>query len=294
MIAAGLLGWLVRHKRLPRRELSTAISAIILSMMLLIGVEVGLEPMIFENIENIGIIAIVLTLGAVVGSWLTAGVVWRYVFKVEYVKSQSSTKLKGMGFSFLIVGIFATGVFIGAWGLNPSWCEGAAIYALYLLMACVGFSLGSDNEAIKALRSQPIKVFLVPLATIVGTYAGVLSISWFISDQMSLNDQLAIGSGFGYYSLSSVLLSELKGAEIGAIALLVNVMRELITVVAAPLIVRYFSPFALICSGGATTLDVTLPIIITNCGSGMVAVAIFQGVVVDLSVPFLVTLFATI
>ena len=37
------------------------------------------------------------------------------------------------------------------------------------------------------------------------------------------------GSGFGYYSLSSIFITEYKGAELGTIALLSNISREIIT-----------------------------------------------------------------
>ena len=40
---------------------------------------------------------------------------------------------------------------------------------------------------------------------------------------------MAINSGFAYYSLLSILITEYRGAELGTIALLVNIIREMIT-----------------------------------------------------------------
>ena len=68
----------------------------------------------------------------------------------------------------------------------------------------------------------------------------------------------------------------------------------LLTLTLAPLMVRYFSPVAPICSGGATTMDVTLPVITQYAGREWVFVAIVHGVVVDFSVPFLVSLFCAL
>ena len=42
-------------------------------------------------------------------------------------------------------------------------------------------------------------------------------------------DCMTINSGFAYYSLSSIFITEYRRAELGIIALLVNVIREMIT-----------------------------------------------------------------
>ena len=110
----------------------------------------------------------------------------------------------------------------------------------------------------------------------------------------SITDCLAVGSGFGYYSLSSIFITEYKGAELGTIALLANISREILTLLAAPLLVRWFGNLAPISAGGATTMDTTLPIITRTAGQQFVVVSIFHGFVVDFSVPFLVTLFCSI
>ena len=58
--------------------------------------------------------------------------------------------------------------------------------------------------------------------------------------------------------------------------------------------VKYFGPLAPISSGGATTMDTTLPIITRCSGQDFVIVSLFHGFLVDFSVPFLVTFFSTV
>lgn len=292
MICAMVVGFTVRNKKLPRQGLSRAVSGVILMMMMFIGIEMGSSPDVVRAVATIFSDAALITVGAMSGTILLAWLFNRLIIRARVEQSICEVDSGGHGFSLLIVAVFGTGVAVGYISEIGDYLANLSMVALYLLMALVGFSLGSDRAALAALRAQNWRVVFLPVATIVGTLAGVLAISPLLD--MGLTEQLAIGSGFGYYSLSSVLLSELRGAEIGAVALIVNVMRELITVLAAPFIVRLFSPAALICSGGATTLDVTLPIIVRNCGASFVAMAIFQGVVVDFSVPFLVTFFATL
>ena len=74
-------------------------------------------------------------------------------------------------------------------------------------------------------------------------------------------------------------------------ALLANIAREILTLLLAPLLARWFGPLAPIAAGGATTMDTTLPIIAQTSGQRFVIVSIFHGFLVDFSVPFLVTLF---
>jgi uncharacterized membrane protein YbjE (DUF340 family) len=129
--------------------------------------------------------------------------------------------------------------------------------------------------------------------TILGTMAG----SWVVSlllPQRSAVDCMAIGSGYAYYSLSSILITQYKGAELGTIALLANIAREIITLIGAPLMVRWFGSLAPISSGGATTMDTTLPIITRTSGQQYVVLSLYHGFCVDFSVPFLVTFFCSI
>ena len=197
--------------------------------------------------------------------------------------------------SIIIVSFFVVGVLLGRFVDIPNLltAEEPTLYALYALMFLVGISIGSDKKALEALKHQNFKIVLVPLATIIGTLAGSALISVILNGK-SLTDCLAVGSGFGYYSLSTIFITQYKGAELGTIALVSNILRELIALLAAPLLVRYFGKLAPISVGGATTADTTLPIITKFCGKEFVIISIVHGITVDLSVPFLVTFFCTI
>ena len=168
-----------------------------------------------------------------------------------------------------------------------------SFYALAALMTSVGASIGSDPQTIKNFRALNPRLVLLPLCTIVGTLVGCALLSLLLSHR-SLTDCLAVGSGFGYYSLSSIFITEYRGAELGTIALLANICREILTLLAAPLLVRWFGRLAPISAGGATTMDTTLPVIARTSGQDLVVVSIFHGFVTDFSVPFLVTLWCSL
>lgn len=204
--------------------------------------------------------------------------------------------------SLLIVGCFVAGCLIGWCGVLPSSViaelDTYSRYVLYCLMLFVGLSIGADKKLREILRSIRPKLLLIPLATIVGTLLGTAIVGLFIS-RWSMPHCLAVGSGFGYYSLSSVLISELTAkslgvqvaAELGTVALMANVIRELIVLLGAPLLVRYFGRLAPICAGGATTMDTTLPVITRYSGKDVVFIAVFHAILIDFSVPFFVSFF---
>lgn len=205
--------------------------------------------------------------------------------------------------SLLVVACFALGCLLGWSGWLPTFLRehDLSVYVLYLLMFQVGLGIGSDSKLKQILKSLRPKLLLVPLATIVGTLTFTAMVSFLLS-RWRLFDCLAVGSGFAYYSLSSILITQLKepligaqlAAELGTIALMANILRELFALLGAPLFVRYFGRLAPICAGGATTMDTTLPIITRCCGNELVFVSIFHGILVDFSVPFLVSFFCSL
>ena len=197
--------------------------------------------------------------------------------------------------SLIIVGFFVLGALCGVYHLIPYDFTQSKLsfYALCALMFSVGVSVGNDPQTLRNFRSLNPRLIFLPVMTILGTLAGCAVVSLFLSHR-SVTDCMAVGAGFGYYSLSSIFITEYKGPELGTIALLSNITREIITLLFAPLLVRWFGNLAPISAGGATTMDTTLPIITRYSGQSFVVVSIFRGFVVDFSVPFLVTLFCSI
>lgn len=197
--------------------------------------------------------------------------------------------------SLIIVGFFILGIDAGLSGMVPeSIIDGdLTFYALCALLLCVGIGIGSDRNIVTKFKSLDVRMALLPLGTALGTFAGSLVVSFILSGRSPL-DCLAVGSGFGYYSLSSIFITEYKGAELGTIALLANIIREMVTLLLSPVLTKVFGPLAPISSGGVTSMDTTLPIIMASSGEQYSAVSIFHGFILDFSIPFLVTFWCTL
>jgi len=193
--------------------------------------------------------------------------------------------------SLIILAFFSVGLFLGFYHILPEFLikDDYSSYALYVLMFLVGIGVGADTRAFKALNSYSYKIFLIPLTTIIGTAIGV-SFVFLVIPGISFKEAQAVGSGYGYYSLSSIIITETYSKSLGVVALLSNVMREIINLLFAPIIAVYFGKIAPICAGGATSMDTTLPIITKASGKEYAIVSLFHGIVLTIIVPFIVTL----
>lgn len=197
--------------------------------------------------------------------------------------------------SLFVVFMFVLGCIVGH-ALHLQWqLHELSLLILYALMFQVGLSVGCSDNLKQILRNFRPKMLLLPLATITGTLL-FSALTCLVLTRWSVFDCMAVGSGMGYYSLSSILVTQLKlpslgaqvAAELGTIALLSNICRELISLISAPLICRLFGPYAPINAAGVCSVDVCVPTIARVSGKDMIPVALFHGMLIDMSVPLLI------
>ena len=203
--------------------------------------------------------------------------------------------------SLIVVVFLCIGCLVGIFNDFQFDMHNLSMYILYALMLQVGISIGSNKNLKFLIKSLRPNMLLVPIATIVGTLLFSAFASLLLS-QWSVFDCMAVGSGFAYYSLSSILITQFKEAsvglqlatELGTIALLANIFREMMALLGAPLIRKYFGKLAPISAAGVNSMDVLLPSITLYSGKDMIPVAIFHGILIDMSVPFFVSLFCSL
>ena len=202
--------------------------------------------------------------------------------------------------SVIVLAFFVMGCILGTMGTIPFDPHSVSMYILYALMLQVGISIGSNKNLKEIVGSLHWKMLLVPMSTVVGTLlfsalASVLLSRW------SIFDCMAVGSGFAYYSLSSILITQFKtpsvglqlATELGTIALLANIFREMMALLGTPLIKKCFGRTAPISAAGVNSMDVVLPMIVRYSGKDMIPIAILHGILIDMSVPFFVSLFCS-
>jgi uncharacterized membrane protein YbjE (DUF340 family) len=320
LLAGFLFGLLLKGRvKLPTSAITMASICLLLFIL---GLEIGGNDELLGNLPTMGLTALIVTVLAVLGSVVLA----RLFTKKEEMASGGAPRAEanggtaqatkasdagapaggtqaaeapagGLRDSLIIVGCFVAGVLVALAGWLPEDLPMGQIttWGLYVLLVCVGFGLGMDEEFFASLKTLPARSLLLPLVTIVGSLAGGLLAWWVVSlmhtTAPGLADTLAVTSGFGYYSLSSVLLDEARGPMIATIALASNLLRELLTLLTAPLLRRWFGPYAVIASGGATSMDTTLPVAVRYGGSRYAPVSIYHGFFLTVAVPFIVSFF---
>ena len=291
-------------RRWPQRWVPDLLTFSIWLMLFCIGIEVGGNDMLMQSLGRLGWEAFVATAVASFSCCVGSLLFWKYicggkkknheeihvVLTIEGKKNKVMSMLAKLKDSGIILSCFVLGCIAGLLGLAPYVPANATFYCLCILLACVGFSIGQSRDLADNIRSMKKKMLFLPLVTIVFTWLGMAFVAY-VLPRYSMSEWMAVGSGFGYYSLSSILITEVKGAELGTIALLYNVIREIFPIIFAPLFVRYFGPMAPISVGGATTADTTLPAITRTSGEYFVPISIFHGITVDFTVPFLVPFF---
>lgn len=191
--------------------------------------------------------------------------------------------------SFVILGFFVLGIVLAYFGYLPEFVLHGDIssYVLYGLMFFVWVSIWADKKAFGVIKNAHVKIFLVPLAVIIGSLVWVSIASFFVSD-VSLKNALAIWAWFGYYSLSSIFITQISGHIAWVTALLSNILREIITLLFTPLLAKYFGKIAPIAAGWATAMDTTLPIITQYTGKEYAVISVCSWIVLTILVPFLV------
>ena len=296
---------IIAGRLLKIRIMQRAVIMVTWLLLLLLGWEAGSDQNVIEAFPYIGMNAFIVAIGGIAGSCITAWILWRHIERARNSPKSTNIEepdtcanqkalLSGLGESLVILGFFVVGICLGLLGVlkDNSIVHILSFWALCALMFMVGMSIGGNPDMISTVRSMNPRLALLPLATVAGTYAGCLLVNLFVGYRPA--DVLAIGSGFGYYSLSSVLISGSRGAELGTIALISNIIREVFTLLCSPVVARIAGPLAPIACGGATTADTTLPIISSCCGGKYVVLSIFHGLLVDFCVPFLVAFFCSL
>lgn len=134
------------------------------------------------------------------------------------------------------------------------------------------------------------KILLVPLACIIGSILGAIAVSFALSN-IQLKDLIMLSQGYGFYSMTGIVVTELKDAHLGSIALINDLFREIFAILLMYLIGwRY--PRSAISSAGATAMDVTLPMVKQACGNDFIPHAMVSGFMLSILAPIIVSILA--
>jgi len=265
------------------------IDCVLYGLLFFMGVNTGQIPNITAQIAQIGYTALISTILVVIGC-----IVLSLALAFYFRAAQGNIHREKVGFSWsrlktplLFISIVGLGVVASLETSLFTWFTSGFISPLlYLLLFFFGMQMVQHEVNLVPLLKSPL-MLLTPLCTVFGTYLGALAIPFFT--ELSLRDSLAVVSGFGWYTLSGVLLSDLGAPDLGAISFLSNLFRESAAFILIPLLASFsFPSIAAVTIAGATSMDVTLPLLKKSFSDSVVPLAIVHGAVMTLLAPFLI------
>ena len=291
-IAIGLL--------FARPKLSLVIDQIlnlsIASIMLMIGLNLGINDSIIRNFVSIGFQCLIISLSALFFSILLTVIVERSAVRLDKQAFPDTSNefldevkqsLAPDKMSWIIPICIGIGLVIGLMfrdSLSSDVIDTIFNWSLIVLLVCVGYSQGANREIFTYLRRLGLRFLLLPLAITAGSIIGGFVAGLILG--LPMNISVISASGMSFYSLTGAYMTQTYGLDIGTYGFVVNVFRELIAILFVPLLAK-ISSGSPIAAGGAASMDVVLAPITRFVGLRLSLVCLASGLVLTFIIPLL-------
>lgn len=312
-----LLGSRLRHKKNMFGWTARVQMVALIILVLVMGMRMGSNEEVIANLSTIGISAFLMT-AVIMGCSIAAIWIARHAMGIdkfgrmkaagagvlldhgEHAADASSGEANAGGNSttVAIIGSVAAGMALGYLVIRRVFegnmdqfdsLAGLAIkIGLCLLLVFIGLDLGLDGTVVDNFKKVGLRVLVFPAVVIVGTLAGAAGCSLFMD--FSLKECLAIGAGFGWYTLAPGIIMENGYVTASAVAFLHNVMRELFSIIFIPLVAKRIGYIETTGMPGAAAMDVCLPIVEKSTRSDIAVYSFVSGVILSTAVPIMVPL----
>ena len=273
-------------------------TAALLLLIFTLGAELGANEEIVASLGIIGLNAFLITAAAMAGSLLAVHILRKYILKLDkhgqpagsaQTQEKHGEKVKvDHTLTLLIVFTVALGMVLGHFVLPDALavhCGQIIQLGLYLLLFLVGLDLGRQEGMLSSVRQAGLRVFLVPLAVMVGTFT-VTALAGLLLP-LGPKDCMAAAAGFGWYSLAPTLLAPYS-LTVSATAFLSNVLHELFAIVLAPIVAQRLGYIETVALPGAAAMDTVLPVVVSATDQRMAIYSFTSGVILSLSVPLFI------
>ena len=316
--AGYILGTRIRDKKDSLRWTGKVQMAALIILVLVMGMRMGSNEEVIVNISTIGISAFLMTAVimacSILAIWLARqamgidrfGRMKSEVQKAGISDAEDTEKAcgqeepksggnfttiaiilsvaAGMAFGYLVI----RNVFAGNMETFDTVAGLAIKIGLCLLLVFIGLDLGMDGTVVDNFRKVGLRILVFPAVVIAGTMAGAAVCSVFMD--FSLKECLAIGAGFGWYTLAPGIIMENGYVTASAVAFLHNVMRELFSIVFVPFVAKKLGYIETTGMPGAAAMDVCLPIVEKSTRSDIAVYSFVSGVILSTAVPIMVPL----
>jgi len=286
-----VVGWLLPlHQPAFLRLVNRLLGWMVYIILFFMGISLAFLDNLSSNLLSVFHIALVSALAILLCNLLALRLLeknrpWQHKHKQEALPSRLRMALDSLTLCGVVVVGFLTGLTQLSFLRHAST---ASEYALIFLLFLVGIQLRGSGMTLRQIllnrRGMLVSVVVLLSALLGGAIAAALL-------GLPLKTGLALASGFGWYSLSGILMTEAFGPVIGSAAFFNDLLGELTAIMLIPaLIARHRSCALGLC--GATAMDFTLPVLQRAGGSEIVPAAIVHGFVMSLLAPLLIAFFS--
>ncbi len=304
------LGVALNWRGLPQRTLKQAdrmTSLALFMLMVVIGINIGTSSEVMSNLDRIGLNCLIISFTAL---WCSVGVtviLEKSVMPLEKIRLQVQTEKDAALFQasgaeseqigketkrrpdpliIIMPSCIAAGILAGYFflqDLNKVVLDRALTVCLLFLYTGAGIMLGSNKSVFNYIRRLGFRVLFMP----VGIFAGCL-VGGFVSGlllHVDLKWSVLSASGMGYYSLTGATMTENYGIEAGTYGFIVNILRDVLTVLFLPVLIR-ISKGSPIASGAGGCMDSMLVPVGRVVGPELSVVALISGTIITIFIPF--------
>ncbi len=316
MIAGYFIGSKCRNIKEKLSRVGTLLFVAIIFLVFTMGVRMGSNEEVVANLGSIGVDAFFMTVvimaGSVLAVWIT-----RKILKIdkfgetqqiqesaecldELIGDRENTGSKDnsgrtMTISILVsvvLGLICGHLFVK--NLFPDYSSfetlsgNTLVIGICFLLFLVGVDFGLSGTIVNSLKTAGFRVLIFPIVIVVGTLIGAFLCSLVLS--LSAKEALAIGAGFGWYTMAPIVITEQGYTMAGAISFMHNIMRELGGFVLIPIVAQKIGYIEATSLPGVASMDMSIPLIERACGEKIVIYSFMTGLLQSALVPVLVPL----
>ncbi|HAF59668.1 MAG TPA: hypothetical protein DCK81_00785 [Clostridiales bacterium UBA9856] len=312
----------IRHKLF---WVGTLLFIAIIALVFIMGVRMGSNQEVVANLGTIGLEALFITAAIMAGSVLAVTLTRRLLRMDRYGQLLSETdrdqpaadniknleiagdeptdskdsngkKMTVMILAFVVLGIIFGYLFIPLLFPDYSAFEtlsgNVLVVGLCFLLFFVGVDLGLSGTIVHSLKKAGLRVLAFPIAVVLGTLAAAFLCGLVLP--LSQKEALAIGAGFGWYTLAPIIITEQGYVIAGAISFMHNIMRELGGIILIPIVAQKIGYIEAPSLPGVAAMDVCIPLIERACSEKIVIysflIGLLQSAVVPVFVPLVISL----
>jgi uncharacterized membrane protein YbjE (DUF340 family) len=168
---------------------------------------------------------------------------------------------------------------------------------IFLLLMILSVGVQSTRE-LRTLStgestSRGVALFILlalPVAVMAGTLCFCAGAGLFL--KYGWRDSMLCGAAMGWQTLGGPMVQELRGLQLGNVAFLTNMFRDVVSLLLIPLVSRRGFELLGVTPGGVSSMDMLLPGIMAASGRHVLLYAMWVGASCSFWAPFLIYLIA--